>query len=82
MLQELFEIILYVKSGKLENSSFSVNNGKISLLEIVLAPRPGFGPGSGHGNLVVSCGRQPHILDRTILPGLTVSGLERRINTR
>jgi hypothetical protein len=27
-----------------------------------VAPRPGFGPGS--------CGRQPHILDRTILPGL------------
>lgn len=26
-----------------------------------MAPRPGFGPGS--------CGRQPHILDRTILPG-------------
>jgi len=26
-----------------------------------VAPRPGFGPGS--------CGRQPHILDRTILPG-------------
>jgi len=33
-----------------------------------VAPRPGFGPGS--------CGRQPHILDRTILPGL-----KRRLNT-
>ena len=32
---------------------------KIKLREV--APRPGFGPGS--------CGRQPHILDRTILPG-------------
>ncbi len=29
---------------------------------MVVAPWPGFGPGS--------CGRQPHILDRTILPGL------------
>jgi len=28
-----------------------------------MAPRPGFGPGS--------CGRQPHILGRTILPGQT-----------
>ncbi len=30
-------------------------------VEEEMAPRPGFGPGS--------YGRQPHILDRTILPG-------------
>ena len=41
-----------------------------------MAPRPGFGPGSGHDYLfVMSCGRQPHILDQTILPGLSIDGL-------
>jgi hypothetical protein len=37
-----------------------------------LAPRPGFEPGSS--------GRQPLILDRTILPGLSIKGLGREMD--
>jgi len=67
MVEDFVLQILSTQKNIRLHEKLGADNNKHSKSE--LAPRPGFGPGS--------CGRQPHILDRTILPGH-----KRRNNTR